>query len=343
MCNRSAPGLDGLDLDEVVGKRQGGVDLELAVDFVRGQSVLVTGAGGSIGSELCRQLMRFDPAEVIMLDRDETALQQVQVSVCGHGLLDTRDVVLADIRDADAIRRVMLDRRPDVVFHAAALKHLPMLEQYPDEGWKTNVLGTGNVLAAAAEAGVRTLVNISTDKAANPTSVLGQTKRLAERLTAWTAADTGRDFVSVRFGNVLGSRGSMLPLFADLIRAGRPVTVTHPDATRYFMSIPEACHLVIQAAAVAQPGEVLVLDMGEPVRILDIARRMIAALGGSTDIVFSGLRPGEKLHEDLIGQGETERRPVHPKISHTSVPPLDPACFAEPGRADTAPILLAVA
>ncbi|QSB24096.1 polysaccharide biosynthesis protein [Curtobacterium sp. 24E2] len=343
MRNHSTPLLDDLDLDEIIGNRSNADDLEVSVEFVRGRSVLVTGAGGSIGSELCRQLMRFDPAEVIMLDRDETALQHVQVSVAGHGLLDTRDVVLADIRDAEAIRDVMLDRRPDVVFHAAALKHLPMLEQYPAEGWKTNVLGTRNVLAAATEAGVRTLVNISTDKAANPTSVLGQTKRLAERLTAWTAAETGHDYVSVRFGNVLGSRGSMLPLFADLIRNGQPVTVTHPDATRYFMSIPEACHLVIQAAAIAQPGEVLVLDMGEPVRILDIAQRMIAAMGGGSDIVFSGLRPGEKLHEDLIGQGETEDRPVHPKISHTAVPPLDPASFGGPDRANTAPILLAAA
>ncbi|ROS78311.1 polysaccharide biosynthesis protein [Curtobacterium sp. PhB130] len=337
----SSPGLDGVDIEALLGDRPRHDELELAVDFVRGQSVLVTGAGGSIGSELCRQLMRFEPAEIIMLDRDETALQHVQVSVAGHGLLDTRDVVLADIRDATTIRDIMLDRRPDVVFHAAALKHLPMLEQYPDEGWKTNVLGTRNVLAAAAGAGVGTLVNISTDKAANPTSVLGSTKRMAERLTAWTAAETGRAYVSVRFGNVLGSRGSMVPLFADLIRAGRPVTVTHPDATRYFMSIPEACHLVIQAAAVAQPGEVLVLDMGQPVRILDIARRMVSALGGSSDIVFSGLRPGEKLHEDLIGRGETERRPVHPKISHASVPPLAPSALDAAPRANVAPVLLA--
>ncbi len=341
MSDCTIPGLDGLDVDDLIGRRDPADELGLEVDFVRDRTVLVTGAGGSIGSELCRQLLRFEPAEVIMLDRDETALQQVQVSVAGHGLLDSREVVLADIRDAEAIHAVMLDRRPDVVFHAAALKHLPMLEQYPDEGWKTNVLGTRNVLGAAAESGVQTLVNISTDKAANPTSVLGQTKRLAERLTAWTAAETGRDFVSVRFGNVLGSRGSMLPLFAELIRTGRPVTVTHPNATRYFMSIPEACHLVIQAAAIAQPGEVLVLDMGEPVRVLDIARRMVAALGGDSDIVFTGLRPGEKLHEDLIGRGETERRPVHPKISHASVPPLDPGALARSTSADTAPLLLA--
>ncbi|PCN46776.1 hypothetical protein Csp2054_15505 [Curtobacterium sp. 'Ferrero'] len=340
---RTASDIDGLDLHDLIGIRPTTPDLSQVDGLVRGKRVLVTGAGGSIGSELCRQLAALEPSEVIMLDRDETALQQVQVSVSGHGLLDTSDVVLADIRDADAIERVMRVRRPDVVFHAAALKHLPMLEQYPDEAWKTNVLGTRNVLAAAVAADVPVLVNISTDKAANPTSVLGFTKRIAERLTAWTAAETGRRYVSVRFGNVLGSRGSMIPLFAELIRAGRPVTVTHPDATRYFMTIPEACHLVIQAAAIAEPGEVLVLDMGEPVRILDVATRMIDVLGGTSDIVFTGLRPGEKLHEELIGSGETERRPVHPKISHATVPPLAPSELDVEADVRTAPIELAMA
>lgn len=318
-------------------------DLVGSAELIRGRRVLVTGAGGSIGSELCRQLATAGPAALLMLDRDETALQQVQVAVAGHGLLDTPDVILADIRDADALTSILCDRRPDVVFHAAALKHLPMLEQYPSEAWKTNVLGTANVLEAAAAAGVSTLVNVSTDKAADPTSVLGRTKRLAERLTAWYAASSGRDFVSVRFGNVLGSRGSLVPLFAELIRAGRPVTVTHPDATRYFMTIPEACGLVIQAAAIAEPGEVLVLDMGEPVRILDVARRIVELTQCESEIVFSGLRPGEKLHEDLLGQGEVERRPVHPKISHTSVPPFEPSLLDVPNDPQTAPILLAAA
>lgn len=323
------PHIEDLDIAALLGSRSTVDDLELAAEFLRERRVLVTGAGGSIGSELCRQIMRFEPAEVIMLDRDETALQHVQVSIFGHGLLDTRDVVLADIRDADAITAIMIDRRPDVVFHAAALKHLPMLEQYPHEAWKTNVLGTLNVLEAARAAGVPRFVNISTDKAANPTSVLGTTKRVAERLTAWMAEQTGDDYVSVRFGNVLGSRGSMIPLFVELIRAGLPVTVTHPDATRFFMSIPEACHLVIQAGAIAEPGEALILDMGEPVRILDIAERLIAALERDTEIVFSGLRTGEKLHEELIGDGESERRPVHPKITHAVVPTLSPTALSD--------------
>ncbi|MGW8429629.1 MULTISPECIES: UDP-N-acetylglucosamine 4,6-dehydratase family protein [Curtobacterium] len=321
--------LDDIDIARLIGHASAPSDLELAADFLHGRRVLVTGAGGSIGSELCRQIRRFEPAEVIMLDRDESALQAVQVSIAGHGLLDTRDVVLADIRDRAAIAAIMTERRPEVVFHAAALKHLPMLEQYPDEAWKTNVVGTRNVLEAAAAAQVQTFVNISTDKAANPTSVLGRTKRLGERLTAWAASTTGNDYVSVRFGNVLGSRGSMLPLFVELIQCGLPVTVTHPDATRYFMSIPEACHLVIQAGATAGPGEVLVLDMGEPVRILDVAESLIAELDADADIVFSGLRPGEKLHEELIGEGESDERPVHPKISHASVPPLCPTALDE--------------
>lgn len=234
-------------------------------------------------------------------------------------------MVLADIRDSEALTRIFEERRPEVVFHAAALKHLPMLEQYPDEAWKTNVLGTLNVLRAAQAVGVDTFVNVSTDKAANPTSVLGHSKRVAEKLTAWMAEQTGVRYLSVRFGNVIGSRGSMLPIFRALIEAGGPVTVTHPEVTRYFMTIPEACQLVIQAGGIGRPGEVLILDMGEPVRILDVARRMIAQSGKHIEIVFTGLRHGEKLHEELVGEGEGDERPFHPKIAHAHVDTLDPA------------------
>ena len=319
----STSDLRDVSVEDIVGRRPVDTDVESIADYVRGRRVLVTGAGGSIGSELCRQLSRFAPAELMMLDRDETALQSVQVTLSGHGLLDTRDVVLADIRDATALTTIFRARRPEVVFHAAALKHLPMLEQYPAEAWQTNVMGTLNVLEAAAAVDVETFVNISTDKAANPTSVLGRSKRLAERLTAGAAEKSGRRYLSVRFGNVLGSRGSMVPLFRDLIATGRPLTVTHPDATRFFMTIPEACHLVIQAGAIGGPGEALILDMGEPVKILDVAERMIALSGRDVDVVFTGLRPGEKLHEELNGVGEDDVRPVHPLISHATVPPLD--------------------
>jgi dTDP-glucose 4,6-dehydratase len=316
--------LRDVSIDDLIGRQPVDTELDVVAGFITNKRVLVTGAGGSIGSELCRAIMRFSPAEVIMLDRDETGLQGTQISISGHGLLDTNEVVLADIRDAKTIREIFLDRRPEIVFHAAALKHLPMLEQYPQEAWQTNVLGTLHVLRAARSAGVETFVNISTDKAANPTSVLGYSKRLGEKLTAWFAHETNRAYLSVRFGNVIGSRGSMLPTFKSQIAAGGPLTLTHPDVTRYFMTIPEACQLVVQAGAIGCPGEVLILDMGEPVRIMDVAERMIAKSGRKISILITGLRQGEKLHEELVGVGEADERPVHPKISHSVVPPLSP-------------------
>ncbi|PFG17472.1 dTDP-glucose 4,6-dehydratase [Propionicimonas paludicola] len=317
--------LRDLSIEDILGRRPVDTDLMSIASYLTGRRVLVTGAGGSIGSELCVQIHKFGPSELILLDRDETGLQSTDLAICGNGLLTGQEVVLADIRDQEALFRIFDERRPEVVFHAAALKHLPMLQQYPKEAWKTNVLGTSNVLEAARRAGVQTFVNISTDKAADPTSVLGHSKRLAERLTAHAAQRTGLTYLSVRFGNVLGSRGSMLPLFTKMIEAGGPLTVTHPDVTRFFMTIPEACQLVIQAGAIGKPGEVLVLDMGEPVRILDVARRMVAMSGrGDVEIVFTGLRPGEKLHEVLYADGELDERRIHPKISHTTVDPVDP-------------------
>ncbi|WP_104199820.1 nucleoside-diphosphate sugar epimerase/dehydratase [Cryobacterium sp. Y29] len=316
--------LRDISIDDLIGRHPVDTDMASIAGYIAGKRVLVTGAGGSIGSELCRQISKFGPSELIMLDRDETGLQTTQISILGHGLLDTKDVVLADIRDLDALTDIFNDRRPDVVFHAAALKHLPMLEQYPDEAWKTNVLGTRNVLEAAQNVGVETFVNVSTDKAANPTSILGYSKRAGEQLTAYAAQQTGHDYISVRFGNVIGSRGSMLPTFTALIEAGGPLTITHPDVTRFFMTIPEACQLVVQAGGIGRPGEVLILDMGEPVRILDIAQRMIAQSGKAIEVIYTGLREGEKLHEELVGLGETDERPLHPKISHTQVPPIAP-------------------
>lgn len=323
--------LRDLSIADLIGRHP--VDTEVAsiAGYLAGKRVLVTGAGGSIGSELCRQIKKFGPSELMMLDRDETGLQSAQISILGHGLLDTKDVVLADIRDAEALEAIFTERRPEVVFHAAALKHLPMLEQYPDEAWKTNVLGTLNVLDAARAVGVTTFVNISTDKAANPTSVLGHSKRMAEKLTAWAAQETGLTYLSVRFGNVIGSRGSMLPTFTSLIEAGGPLTITHPDVTRFFMTIPEACQLVVQAGGIGRPAEVLILDMGEPVKILDIARRMIEMSGKDIAIVYTGLRRGEKLHEELIGANESDERPTHPKISHTTIDSISPERLSKSG------------
>jgi dTDP-glucose 4,6-dehydratase len=315
--------LRDIDITDLLGRDPVNTDVAASAGYLEGKRVLVTGAGGSIGSELCRQLVDFAPAALYMLDRDESALQALQLSISGHGLLDTEDVILADIRDREALAAVFSRCRPQVVFHAAALKHLPMLEQYPDEAWKTNVLGTANVLEAARDAGVEVFVNISTDKAANPTSVLGYSKRIAERLTAAVAHETPGKFVSVRFGNVIGSRGSVLPAFTEQIAGGGPVTVTHPDVTRFFMMIPEACELVIQAAAVGEDGEAMVLEMGQPVRILDVARQMIAMSGrDDIEIVFTGLREGEKLHEELFGEAEGQRGTSHELIDAVPVPPL---------------------
>ncbi|MFC4428452.1 nucleoside-diphosphate sugar epimerase/dehydratase [Citricoccus alkalitolerans] len=316
--------LRDISIEDLIGRNPVDTEVESIADYIAGKRVLVTGAGGSIGSELCLQISKYAPTELIMLDRDETGLQMAQIGTIGHGLLHTRDVVLADIREPDVLERIFQDRRPQVVYHAAALKHLPMLEQYPEEAWKTNVLGTLNVLNAAKNTDVETFINISTDKAANPTSVLGHSKRVAEKLTAWMAQETGRPYLSVRFGNVIGSRGSMLPTFRSLIDKGGPVTVTHPDVTRYFMTIPEACQLVVQAGAIGAPAEVLILDMGEPVRILDIAERMIEMSGKDIEITFTGLREGEKMHEELVGLGEGNERPYHPKIAHAHVHTLSP-------------------
>lgn len=317
--------LHQLDVTDLLGRAQIHTNLAEIADYLTGKVVLVTGAGGSIGSEIARQVYRFGPSELVMLDRDESGLHGTQLSIFNQGLLDTPNMVLCDIRDAEALDKVFADHRPDVVFHAAALKHLPMLELYPLEGWKTNTLGSLNVLRAAEKYGVQRLVNISTDKAADATSVLGKTKRLAEELTAHFAARTGRPWLSVRFGNVLGSRGSMLHTFTTQIAAGGPLTVTHPDITRYFMTIPEACELTIQAGAIGQPADVLVLDMGEPVKILDVARGLIARSGKDIKIIFTGLRPNEKMHEVLFSDDEDRTATSHELIFRVAVPPLDPA------------------
>jgi FlaA1/EpsC-like NDP-sugar epimerase len=240
-------------------------------------------------------------------------------------MLDSDETVLADIRDERRVREVFGRFRPEIVFHAAALKHLPLLERWPAEALKTNVWGTLTVLQAAADHDVQSFVNISTDKAAHPACVLGYSKRITERLTAYMSGRTGGAYLSVRFGNVLGSRGSVLTALSAQVAAGGPLTVTDPDVSRYFMLADEAVHLVLQAGAIGRGGEVLVLDMGEPVRIADIARRLAASTGRDLDIVFTGLRPGEKLTEDLLGNDEVDLRPYHPLISQVPVPALDPA------------------
>lgn len=311
-----------VDINDLLRRRHVVASLTSADTGLAGRRVLVTGAGGSIGSELCRQIARANPSELMMLDRDESALHSLQMSLSGRALLDSTDLILADVRDADRIARIVTERRPDIVFHTAALKHLPLLQQHPGEAVQTNVWGTLAVLEACRK--VAKFVNISTDKAANPISVLGCSKRITERLTTYAAANFPGTFLSVRFGNVLGSRGSVVTAFQAQIEATLPITVTHPEVTRYLMTIQEAVHLVLQAAAIGRDGEALVLDMGEPVRIDDVARQLAAQADSPSQIVYTGLRPGEKLHEELFGDGEADVRPVHPLISHVAVPALDP-------------------
>jgi FlaA1/EpsC-like NDP-sugar epimerase len=315
-----------VEIGDLIGRKEVVTDLDAVAAMLRGRRVLITGAGGSIGSEIARQVAQCEPASLVVLDHDESHLHDLVTSM-------TEPVVqaLADIRHRTRVRQVFLQHRPEVVFHAAAHKHVPLLESHPCEAVATNVLGTDNLLAACEEVGVERFVFISTDKAVQPTSVMGASKRLGEQLVLARRPDGAR-YCAVRFGNVLGSRGSVIPTFVRQIAAGGPVTVTDPRMTRYFMSIEEAVQLVLQASALSDGGEVFVLDMGEPVRILELAERMIRLSGRrvGTDIAIeiTGSRPGEKLNEALYLPDETEHATVHPSIVYVRpavlpVPVLD--------------------
>ena len=312
-------------VDDLLGRDPVEIDLGSVADYIQGRRVLVTGAGGSIGSELSKQIHGFAPSDLWLLDRDENALHRVQLELEGRALLDSEMLLVADIRDRERMFEIFDRYRPDVVFHAAALKHLTLLENHPAEGVKTNTLGTKNLLDAAIKVDVDRFVNVSTDKAAEPTSVLGASKLAAEKLTALAAAETGRPFVSVRFGNVLGSQGSVLPTFLRQLEKGEPLTVTHPDVTRFFMTIPEAVRLVVQAGAIGEPGELMVLDMGNPVKIVDLANQLIDSLRPGTPVEFTGLRPGEKMHEILLSDDEVGTARQHPRIVHIAAALDDPS------------------
>ena len=290
-----------------------------ARELVAGKVALVTGAGGSIGSELVRQLHRLGVGEVYYLDKDEYSLYKLQLELEGVGLLDDKHYVLADVANAAQVQRILADVRPDLVFHAAACKHLPLLERSPASAIITNVQGTENVVRAAVAVGVERFINVSTDKAARPTSVLGMSKRLAELVSASVAGYNTR-IASVRFGNVLGSRGSFLETLDVQTSRGLPVTVTNAAATRYFMTIPEAAALVIEAAVLAEGGETYVLDMGSPVLITDIVARFATLRGiEMPEVRYTGLRPGEKLHEELYDPSEPRQATAHPRISKVHV------------------------
>jgi FlaA1/EpsC-like NDP-sugar epimerase len=299
------------------------VPMEEVSSWLGRKRVLITGAGGSIGGEISRQISLLEPGALVFLDHDESALHATQLSLDGRGLLDSDVLALADIRDKERVRELFSSIRPDVVFHAAALKHLTLLERNPVEAWKTNVLGTINVLEAAVESGVEMVINISTDKAADPTSILGMSKLVGERLAAGFGNDGSLKVVSVRFGNVLGSRGSVLTAFAEQAKTAKQIVVTDPDVTRFFMTVEEAVRLTLFAGVVGSDGETLILDMGEPVKILNVARRFAETTVPPLPIIFSGLRSGEKLHEVLISRDEMIVKTSIGKIMHVRVAPLD--------------------
>ena len=299
--------LRNVDYKDLLGRNLIEIDKTPIKDMVQGRTVLVTGACGSIGSEISRQLVALGVERLLMVDIDESALHDMGLRLTGYKeeINDKIIPILADIKNKDKIDRIFRQYRPEIVYHAAAYKHVPMGEREPDEIIKTNVLGSFNVLSAAKNAGVRKVVIISTDKAVNPTNVMGASKRMVE-LIASSLTSTETEIVAVRFGNVLGSRGSMLPLFIEQIKAGVPITVTHKDIIRYFMAIPEAVSLVLKAGAMAKGGEVMVLDMGKPVRIYDFAKKLVKYYGDeNSSIVVTGLRPGEKLYEELLAKEDT--------------------------------------
>lgn len=304
-------------IEDLLGREVARLDVDKIRGFLLDQAVAVTGAGGSIGSELCRRVAAYKPSRLILVEHSENALYEIDRELREHFPDVPRVPCLCDIRDLDRLEKVFAAQRPDVVFHAAAYKHVPMMEANPGQAILNNVFGTKNVADTAVRFGAKAFVMISTDKAVNPTSIMGATKRIAEMYVQGLNETARTKFVAVRFGNVLGSNGSVIPLFRRQIAAGGPVTVTHPEMQRYFMTIPEATQLVMQAGAQGQGGEIFLLDMGEPTKIVDLAREMIRLSGFSLDevpIVFSGVRPGEKLFEELSTNAAAMGVTEHPKI-----------------------------
>ena len=320
-----------ISVEDILGREPAKLDDDAIDTMVKGRVVLVTGAGGSIGSELCRQVAARSPARLIMLDQCEVLLYQAEQELIAAGAGALITPIVADVVDADRLRDVFVRYAPDLVLHAAAHKHVPMMESQPSEALKNNVLGTAVVARLAAEFGADKFVLISSDKAVNPTNVMGASKRLAELVVQSMQARAGgrTSFLAVRFGNVLGSSGSVIPIFRRQIAAGGPVTVTHPEVKRYFMTIPEAVGLVLQSATLGGGGDILILEMGEPLKIIDVARQLIELSGLRPDIDIEiriiGLRPGEKLVEELQCEGEQYRPTEHPRVFRfvAARPPLD--------------------
>ncbi|MEX0414534.1 polysaccharide biosynthesis protein [Bacillus sp. C30] len=307
-----------VQVEDLLGREPIQLDDAGIGEKITGKTILVTGAGGSIGSEICRQVMKYRPAKIVLLGHGENSIYTIEMEL-RNIYRDKVEIIteIADIQDRDKIFEVIKQRQPYIVYHAAAHKHVPLMERNPKEAIKNNIIGTKNVAEAADTFKVNTFVMVSTDKAVNPTSVMGSTKRMAEMIVQHMDTVSKTRFVAVRFGNVLGSRGSVIPLFKKQIQKGGPVTVTHPDMVRYFMTIPEASRLVIQAGALAKGGEIFVLDMGEPVKIVDLAKNLITLSGYSIEeigIEFTGMRPGEKLFEELLKDDEVQDKQIYPKI-----------------------------
>lgn len=307
-----------VQVEDLLGRDPVSVDLEEVAGYVAGETVVITGAGGSIGSEICRQIARFNPGKLVLLGHGENSIFDIEQELrAEHPGIDYITEIL-DIKDREKVFLIFERYKPGVVFHAAAHKHVPLMERNPEEALKNNVVGTQNLAEAADEVNVKTFVSISTDKAVNPTSVMGATKRTAEMLIQSLDLRSQTKFVAVRFGNVLGSRGSVIPTFKRQIAQGGPVTVTHPDMVRYFMTIPEAAQLVIQAGAMGRGGEIFILDMGKPVKIVDLAKDLIRLSGFKPDvdikIQFTGIRPGEKLFEELLTAEEGVTSTKHSRI-----------------------------
>ncbi|WP_282138323.1 polysaccharide biosynthesis protein [Rossellomorea aquimaris] len=307
-----------VQVEDLLGRDPVELDTQSISEKLTGKTILVTGAGGSIGSEICRQVSKFKPKKLLLLGHGENSIYGIDMELRNKYKEEFEIIpIIADIQDRSRIFEVMSTHSPDVVYHAAAHKHVPLMEYNPKEAVKNNVIGTKNVAEAADTFGVKTFVLVSSDKAVNPTNVMGSTKRIAEMVIQNLDKQSQTNFVAVRFGNVLGSRGSVIPLFKKQIQAGGPVTVTHPDMTRYFMTIPEASRLVMQAGALARGGEIFVLDMGEPVKIVDLAKNLIKLSGYTIEeigIKYAGIRPGEKMYEELLGENEVHGEAVFPKI-----------------------------
>lgn len=332
-CDVKVSMLRDVQIEDLLGREAVRTDLESIMSYVKDQKVMVTGGGGSIGSELCRQIADDQPKQLIIIDNYENAAYELQMELGRkHPELDVI-VLIVSVQNRRKIREIFEQYKPDLVFHAAAHKHVPLMEYSPCEAIKNNVFGTMNVASEANRSGVKRMVLISTDKAVRPTNIMGASKRICEMVIQTYNQRSKTEYVAVRFGNVLGSNGSVVPLFKQQIREGGPVTVTHPDIIRYFMTIPEAVSLVLQAGAYAQGGEIFILDMGEPVKILDLAENMIRLSGlvpgEDIEIKFTGLRPGEKLYEELLIDDDNKKETANKRIFIGQPIKIDEAEFDE--------------